>query len=149
MEIGVIQNMTSATQSITPGIYRLIADVPNPGKVDRRRTDWPNKATFKTGTLFIFRRNSDVPGLLMVGCVSYPPVWQFLTVKRMQAVVDALTPQLEVLNPRSSLSLLTLYYSEVLEGIAGPGAVLGELVKDGTLTLDQVEVVLKRLSKLD
>ncbi len=136
---------------MTPGIYLLTADVPNTGKVDRRRIDWPYRETFKKGTMFIFREQDvalNVP-TPMVGCVSQPPIWQFLPVKRMQEVVDTLTPSLVALNPRSSLGLLMLYYSEVLTGVAGPGAVLGDLMREGVVTLDQIEASLKRLSKID
>jgi hypothetical protein len=135
--------------SMEPGIYILTADVPNPSKVDRRRIDWPYRELFKKGTLFIFREQ-DVRDATasMVGCVSQPPVWQYFTVKRMQPIVDALAPSLAVLNPRSSLGMLMLYYSEVLMGVAGPGAVLADLMKEGTVTLEQIEASLKRLSKI-
>lgn len=134
--------------TLEPGIYRLKEDIPNPMKVDRRRTDWEFQPVFKAGSLFIradLDAQVDVP-VPKIGMRKYG-VWIYRTVKRVQPIVDALEGKVEVIDPLSALEMLALYHRQVLLNSAGPDVIVKELLRDGTLTVEGINELLHRVNR--
>lgn len=130
-----------------PGIYRLTQEVVNPMKIDRRRADWVHRVKFEAGTLFIL---SDRDGILeqpvhRVGLREYS-VWVYKSQKHTRELLDALRPHLELIDHKSDLHMLMLYYKEVLAGSASFEGIIRTLLKNGRLTLDDINVMLAQLN---
>ena len=133
---------------LEPGIYRLMVDLPNPMKIDRRRADWEHQPVFKAGSLFIradLDVDVDIP-VPKIGMRKYS-VWTYRTVKSVQPLVDALEDKVKVIDPLSALEMLSLYHRQVLLNSSGPDIIVKELLKEGKLTMEGIDELLHRINR--
>jgi hypothetical protein len=132
-----------------PGIYKLTQDLPNPMKVDRRRTDWEFREVFEKDSLFIVHEDDlfeTAPPIRMLGFRDYS-VWTYKSFKRLKPLVDALGAVSEEVDRFVSLNTLILYHKEVLLGVSSHKSIVDQLLAEGTLGLTNIDEILVRASK--
>lgn len=133
---------------LKPGIYRLKEDLPNPMKVDRRKSDWEFQPDFKAGRLFIRTDLDAVIDAPLPKLGMYQNgVWIYRTVKRVQPLADALEDKVEMVEPLSSLEMLALYHRQVLLNNAGTNLIVETLLKEGALTMERINEILHQINR--